>query len=224
MLDDTGWSTSDQTLIQQYDWVNGDNQKWQFVPVDNGQYYAIQNKYSGKVLDDTAYSTQAGTTIQQYDNLGGANQQWNISDVNDPFYQIVNSQSALSLDVTGTADGTLLQQDQFTGDVNQQWRLMVDGSLPVSSSGSDPAPPSVIGISSIAYIDENHISTYSATEVDYETAAYYDSYVVTCLYQDGSQISCGSQTSSPGASAASGYLNAPSRPDLTTSFRPIIIW
>lgn len=206
VLDIVGGSTSNGASIQEWDFLGGSNQKWQIVSaVDNT--YAIRSLMDGKVLDDPFSSTQPGTAMQQYDYLSGANQQWYINDVNDPFYQIVNSQSALSLEVTATADGTLLQQDQFAGDVNQQWRLMVDGSLPVSSSGSDPAPPSVIGISSIAYIDENHISTYSATEVDYETAAYYDTYVETCLYQDGSQVSCANQTSSPGASAAGGYLN-----------------
>lgn len=44
--------------------------------------------------------------------------------------------------------------------------------------------------------------------MDYETAAYYDTYVEACLYKDGSQVTCASQTGSPGASATGGYINA----------------
>ena len=135
MLDVTGGSSADATPIQQYDFVNGKNQKWQLVAEANGTY-AIQNLATGKVLDDANASLQAGTGVQQYTNLGSSNQQWSIDDVNDPYCRIVNGLSELSLDVTGTANGVRVQQDQFTGDVNQQWRLAVDGTLPVSSSGS----------------------------------------------------------------------------------------
>ncbi len=52
----------------------------------------------------------------------------------------------------------------------------------------------VIGISAITNLDDQSITTFSATEVDYQTAAYYEPYVEGYLYQDGSLIGSGSAT------------------------------
>ncbi|MBA2392512.1 MAG: RICIN domain-containing protein [Ktedonobacteraceae bacterium] len=79
VLDDTGWSTSNGTTIEQWDEGNGQaNQQWSLVSTGDGYYY-IQNRYSGKVLDDTGWSTSNGTTIEQWDKGNGqANQQWSL--------------------------------------------------------------------------------------------------------------------------------------------------
>src|SRR5262249_40348367 len=65
VLDDPAFSTSNGTLIQQYQLNGGTNQQWKIVALSNGND-EVFNAYSGKVLDDPAFSTSNGTLIQQY--------------------------------------------------------------------------------------------------------------------------------------------------------------
>jgi glucosylceramidase len=75
VLDNTASSLDNLSLVQQFDFLNSDSQKWQLVPVDN-TYFEIVNKLSGKVLDVRDYSLLNGAPIQQFVYLGGENQKW----------------------------------------------------------------------------------------------------------------------------------------------------
>ena len=128
VLDDTNWSTSNGTKIQQWAEVNGQtDQQWSLVPAGNGSYY-IQNRYSGLVLDDTGWSTSNGTQIQQWAEVSGqANQQWDLVSAGNGSYYIQNRYSGLVLDDTGwsTSNGTIIQQwAEVSGQANQQWNLV----------------------------------------------------------------------------------------------------
>ena len=130
VLDDTGWSTSDGTAIQQWSKAgNQANQQWKLVATGDGYYYIV-NRYSGLVLDDTGWSTSDGTAIQQWSKAGNqANQQWKLVATGDGYYYIVNRYSGLVLDDTGwsTSDGTSIQQwSQVGNQTNQQWSLIAD--------------------------------------------------------------------------------------------------
>jgi hypothetical protein len=79
-LDDTNGSTSDGTVMQQYQIVGtgNSNQQWMFTSLGNG-YYSITNKTSGLVLDLTNGNTANGTPIQQWSySSGDANQEWEM--------------------------------------------------------------------------------------------------------------------------------------------------
>ncbi len=52
----------------------------------------------------------------------------------------------------------------------------------------------VTGVSSILDVSNGYITTYSATEVDYNTSAYYEPYVEGYLYENGNLIGSGSAT------------------------------
>ena len=128
VIDDTGWSTTNGTVMQQWSKVSGQqDQQWTFVPADSGYYY-IKNSYSGLVLDDTNWSTTNGTPIQQWSNVAGQqDQEWSLSSAGGGYYNIVNRYSGLVLDVTGqsTANGALLQQwSEVSGQANQLWSLV----------------------------------------------------------------------------------------------------
>ncbi len=128
VLDDTNWSTSNGTLIQQWSLVSGQaDQQWSLVSTGDGYYY-IRNQYSGKVLDDTGWSTTNGTQIQQWSQVNGqANQEWNLVSTGDGYYYIYNRYSGKVLDDTGwsTSDGTIIQQwSQVNGQANQEWNLL----------------------------------------------------------------------------------------------------
>ncbi len=127
VLDDTGWSTSNGTAVEQWDKVNGQiNQQWNLRSTGDGYYY-IANRYSGKVLDDTGWSTANGTTIEQWDQGSGqANQEWSLNATGDGYYYIVNRYSGKALDDTGwsTSNGTTVEQwDEGSGQANQEWSL-----------------------------------------------------------------------------------------------------
>ncbi len=128
VLDDTGWSTSNGTTMEQWDLGNGQaNQEWSLVPATDGYYY-LQNRYSGKVLDDTNWSTSDGTTMQQWDLVSGqANQEWGFISTGDSYYYLQNRYSGKVLDDTGwsTANGTMMEQwDLGNGQTNQEWQLL----------------------------------------------------------------------------------------------------
>lgn len=121
-------------------------------------------------------------------------------------------------DASGSLIITGVMDDSTIGD----WTEVVfvggvDGSpfpldFAVNPAGTQPTYLAVAGVTAIAYLDESNISTYSATETNYQLAAYYDSYVESYLYQDGNQIAWGSADSGSGNSIAYGYLNQPVSP------------
>jgi chitinase len=128
VLDDTNWSTSNGTLIQQWSEVSGQtNQQWRFVPTGDGYYY-IQNNYSGLVLDDTNWSTSNGNQIQQWSKVSGqSDQEWSPVATGDGYYYLKNRYSGLVLDDTGwsTSNGTIIQQwSEVSGQTNQEWSLL----------------------------------------------------------------------------------------------------
>ena len=124
VLDVTGFSTSNGTVIQQYSYLGNVNQKWSLVSVGNGAY-AIMSLWNGKVLDVTGYSTADGTVIQQWDYLGASNQQWTLNPVGGGYYAITNVLTGKVLDMAGysLSNGGLLQQWDYLGGPNQQWQI-----------------------------------------------------------------------------------------------------
>jgi hypothetical protein len=127
VLDVLDVSSENGARIQQYDYLGGDNQKWQMVPVD-AINYKIVNKLSGKVLDVENHSKSNGGSLQQWDYLGGDNQKWQIVPI--VYVQIANQLSGKALDVQGysTANGARIQQWDYLQGANQQWLLIpVDG-------------------------------------------------------------------------------------------------
>jgi len=128
VLDDTGWSTSNGTLIEQWSNVSGQaNQEWSLNATGDGYYY-IKNSYSGLVLDDTGWSTSNGTQIEQWSQGNAqANQEWSLVATGDGYYYIVNRYSGLVLDDTNwsTSNGTIIQQwSNVGGQANQEWSLV----------------------------------------------------------------------------------------------------
>ena len=126
VLDVQGASTANGAGIQQWDYVGGNNQKWQLVGV-NTQYYEIVSVNSGKVLDVRSASTANGALIQQWDYLGAANQHWQLVPVDSSGnYEVVNKNSGRALDAQGVSvsNGALIQQWNYLGGNNQEWQLV----------------------------------------------------------------------------------------------------
>jgi hypothetical protein len=75
VLDVYGASQENRGNIVQWEYLNGANQQWRLVELDNG-YYKMINRNSGKALEVYNFSQENGGNIVQWDYWGGHNQQW----------------------------------------------------------------------------------------------------------------------------------------------------
>jgi Ricin-type beta-trefoil lectin domain-like len=133
VLDDPGGSTSNGTFIDQSQLNGGANQRWDLVPVGNGNFF-IQNEASQLVLDN-ALSTSNGTFIGQWQPYGGPNQQWLTVAQPNGTVAIRNAYSNLVLDNgLSTSNGTAIGQWQSYGGANQQWVLLPAGDAPAQET------------------------------------------------------------------------------------------
>ena len=122
VLDDPGASPNNFAVIDQYQLNGAGNQRWDLLPVGNGNY-EIRNEASGLVLDNS-FSTTEGTVIDQFQPYGDMNQQWQLFEQqrNGP-YGFRNAYSKLVLGDPGfsTSEGTQVVQWQWTSGLNEQW-------------------------------------------------------------------------------------------------------
>ena len=148
VLDDTDYSTSNGTLIQQWPYTgkNGfgsQNQLWQLAPVTT---YTIENAYSTLVLDVPGGTTASGALIQQWASNGNPQQLWQAvpqpaqGNAFTPYYYpetltgryvFINLLTGNALDVVdaSTSDQAKIQQSDFDGLTSQLWNLQpVPGS------------------------------------------------------------------------------------------------
>jgi hypothetical protein len=150
VLDVTNLSKNDGALLQQWDDLGGENQRWlpQLISEEaSGGFniafadYNVVNTLSQKVLDVVDLSTIDGARIQQWSNLGAANQQWQFEHVDSLHYKIVNRLSGLTLDVQGysTANGASLQQWNYLGGDNQKWQFVADIRYKILNQASGKA-------------------------------------------------------------------------------------
>jgi hypothetical protein len=78
VVDDSGWGTSNGTVVD--NWANGGgaNQEWIFTTQGSG-YYTVKNVNSGLCLDVPGASKSSGTGIDQWTCNGGTNQLWKFN-------------------------------------------------------------------------------------------------------------------------------------------------
>ncbi len=65
------------SAVTQYKFINGNNQKWVFLPVENG-YFKIMNKDSGLCLEPSHDSTSGKDTLMQSRYMNKDSQKWKI--------------------------------------------------------------------------------------------------------------------------------------------------
>ncbi|MGW4214427.1 RICIN domain-containing protein [Lentzea sp. NPDC004789] len=134
-LDNTDLSTADGTQQQQFYCEGGDQQLWNFAPVQGvADTYTVSNQLSGKCLDINGTSDGAAVT-QQACAANATNQQFTLRKVtysgNDPHdYQLVARHSGKCVDVNGISTAARAQIIQWTckpvtqgTELNQTWRI-----------------------------------------------------------------------------------------------------
>jgi hypothetical protein len=80
VLDVSGASNADGAPVLQWEWNNGDNQRW-LVLLLPGNLWGIMSKASGKVVDVSGVSLANGAPILQWTFVNGANQKWRLERV-----------------------------------------------------------------------------------------------------------------------------------------------
>jgi hypothetical protein len=173
-IDDPSGSTSNGTLMQQWDCWFSNNQQWQLISNGSG-YYQLQNRTSGLCLDDPGGSKSNGQQMQQWACAGAGsnpNQMWSLNSIGDGFYQIINKNSGLCLDNNGAAGiqgtvsggeywggqsdgnaspayGTVKQWSCVGGSTNQGWYLSTRGNTSFTHPGA------VNSLSNLNYVASN---------------------------------------------------------------------
>ena len=77
VLDIAGCSSENGANVQQWEYMNGENQEWSIEKA--GDYYKIINRRSGKALDVSGRSAADNANVLQWDYNGQDNQLWRIS-------------------------------------------------------------------------------------------------------------------------------------------------
>ena len=108
--------------------TNSDNQIF-YLQKNNGTFYSIRAKHSGRYLDAEGPSSENGTRIIQFDGNSGTNQQWVLYRDRFGWYYIVSAYSEgynKVLDVTGglPVDGSQLELWSVNGGAGQRFRLV----------------------------------------------------------------------------------------------------
>lgn len=127
-LDVSNSSLDNGATVNQWDYVNGNNQKWLVESIGDGTY-RLTAANSGKALDVSDASLQNGAVVHQWSYVGGDNQKWRIESVGNGYYRIIAKHSGKALDVSGASynNGAGIIQWDYTGGDNQQWQFNLVG-------------------------------------------------------------------------------------------------
>jgi len=114
--------TANGTQLVQWTYDDGDEQKWTFTCLGNGQY-KITGLASGRVMGVNGASTANGTKILLLEPTQTSNRRWTITPIGDGYFRITSAHSGKVADVEGssTADGANLYQWAYGGVLNQHW-------------------------------------------------------------------------------------------------------
>ncbi len=128
VLDVSGVQTANGTLVQIWENLGANNQKWKITDVGNG-YYKIQPLHAlTKALDVSAVSTANGAPLQIWEYGGGNNQKWRITNAGGGYYSLAPAHALGSrLDVSNgnSINGTKVQIWSSNGASNQQWKFVM---------------------------------------------------------------------------------------------------
>jgi hypothetical protein len=119
-------ATTNNTPLVQWSYSGGDDQKWNFAYLGNGEY-KITGVASGRVMDVAGVSTANGAAIQLWDWVGvnNPNQRWIVTPSGDSFFKLTAVHSGKAADVNSgsTANGATIIQWPYGGGPNQQWSI-----------------------------------------------------------------------------------------------------
>lgn len=128
-IDVPGGQNTSGLQLQQWPDNNATAQRW--IVQDLGtynNYYKLRSVSSpdNKVMDVRNGTKNNGEAIQLWQDLGNTAQQFRLIKLSSGYWSILNMNSNKAVEVAGssTADGAKLQQNLYRGNLNQQWQLI----------------------------------------------------------------------------------------------------
>ena len=114
--------TANGTKLVQWGYNGGNEQKWTFTHLGNGQY-KVTGLASGRVMDVSGNSGSNGANLHLWDWLNANNQKWTVTPIGDGYFRITAVHSGKVADVEGpsTANGADVHQWSYVGALNQHW-------------------------------------------------------------------------------------------------------
>lgn len=119
-------ATTNGTLIDQYTYNGGSNQKFYFHSLGNNLYWLEPQNATGKCLDISGINPNNGGVLNIWDYVGGLNQIWYVINNGNGYYRIISDLNpSVGVDVPNgsTSAGTYLQTYFYWGAAGQQWKL-----------------------------------------------------------------------------------------------------
>ncbi len=139
-VDTWEWGTTDGTNIAQFNYWEGDAQKFNITTVD-GTWHTISPVIAyNQVVEVANGSSYAGANIQTFSNSGNASQQWRFEDAGNGTYHIINRNSNMCIDVADSSqdDGANVIQNQCVAyQASQTFKLIPHGGGTSSGFTSD---------------------------------------------------------------------------------------
>ncbi|MCW3466441.1 M57 family metalloprotease [Chitinophaga nivalis] len=122
VLDVSEESSNNGAVVHQWEWWNGNNQKWYLTYQGEG-YYKLTAYHSGKVLDVIGGSPDNGAVLHQWDWWNIHNQHWRLLRNADGSYGLVNRKSGKVADVKdgSHSNGAVVQQWDWWAANHQRW-------------------------------------------------------------------------------------------------------
>jgi hypothetical protein len=134
VLDVVNESKDLRAAIIQWDWWNGNNQKW-IAKTEGLKTYSFRNKNSNMVLESPWGNNVWGTILQQWGYNGGDNQKWYLhyggNSSNADWFTLRNKQNWLCIDVNAgsRSNGERIIQWEYNNADNQLWQFVRIGSI-----------------------------------------------------------------------------------------------
>ncbi|MCR6097608.1 RICIN domain-containing protein [Salipaludibacillus agaradhaerens] len=129
MIDVPGGENTSHLQLQQ--WADNGATAQQWVLDDMGEYtnyYRLQSVSSSdnKVMDVRNGTSNNGEAIQLMTDFQNSAQQFRLIKLSNGYWSIlnVNSNKAVEVANSSSADGALIQQNMYRGDLHQQWDLI----------------------------------------------------------------------------------------------------
>ncbi|HBF33315.1 TPA: hypothetical protein DDW35_02000 [Candidatus Sumerlaeota bacterium] len=122
-MDATGMATANGTLLDQWAYWGGTNQKWTLTDTGGG-IYKIIGYQSARALDISGASIVDGAEAELWDYTGGFNQLYTLNVTDTGYYRIRPlhaTGSALEVGGFSTSNGGVIQQWTWYGLNSQQW-------------------------------------------------------------------------------------------------------
>jgi len=125
-LDDTGGGTSNGTVLQQYTcYANNVNQEWLFTATSGGYYEVTTYNANTLAWNVVNSGTSSGTDMQLWTYGGGLNEQFEPALLASGYYEFIDRNSGLCLNVPGGANtnGLQLQINTCNGATSESFTL-----------------------------------------------------------------------------------------------------